>query len=67
MEVLSAVAKNPHYDFTIAHKLERYKKDLILALMRDFLSSPAGKIAEPPKLEPGLKGLAVKDEKPEES
>src|ERR1700730_12549426 len=67
LEVLGAVAKNPHYDFTIAHKLERYKKDVILSLMRDFLSAPSQKIAEPPELEPELKGMAMKDEKEEES
>ena len=60
LEVLGAVAKNPNYDFTIAHKLERYKKDVILSLMRDFLSSPSGKIAEPPELETELRGLATK-------
>jgi hypothetical protein len=66
LEVLGAVAKNPEYDFTIAHKLERYRKDATLALIRDFLSSPDEKIAPPPELEPELKGLALKgDGKPE--
>jgi pimeloyl-ACP methyl ester carboxylesterase len=67
LEVLGAVAKNPHYDFTIAHKLERYRKDVILSLMRGFLSAPTEKIAEPPELEPELKGMAMKDEKEEKS
>ena len=67
IEVLGAVAKNPNYDFTIAHKLERYKKDVIISLIRDFLSSPSEKIAEPPELEPELKGLAMKEQKEEES
>ena len=67
LEVLGAVAKNPHYDFTIAHKLERYRKDVILSLIRDFLSAPAEKIAEPPELEPELKGMAMKEEKEEKS
>jgi pimeloyl-ACP methyl ester carboxylesterase len=67
IEVLGAVAKNPNYDFTIAHKLERYKKDVIISLVRDFLSSPSEKIAEPPELEPELKGLAMKEQKEEES
>jgi len=67
IEVLGAVAKNPNYDFTIAHKLERYKKDVIISLIRDFLSSPSDKIAEPPELEPELKGLAMKEQKEKES
>jgi pimeloyl-ACP methyl ester carboxylesterase len=67
LEVLGAVAKNPHYDFTIAHKLERYRKDVILSLIRDFLSAPVEKIAEPPELEPELKGMAMKEEKEEKS
>jgi pimeloyl-ACP methyl ester carboxylesterase len=67
LEVLGAVAKNPHYDFTIAHKLQRYKKEAILSLIRDFLTSPLQKIAEPPALEPELKGRARKDEKEEGS
>lgn len=58
LEVLGAVAKNPEYDFTIAHKLERYRKDVVLKLVRDFLSSPAEKIAEPPEMEQELKGMA---------
>ncbi|MDA4113317.1 MAG: alpha/beta hydrolase [Thaumarchaeota archaeon] len=67
LEVLGAVAKNPHYDFTIAHKLERYRKDVIISLMRGFLSAPGEKIAEPPELEPELKGMAMKEEKEEKS
>ncbi len=67
LEVLGAVAKNPNFDFTIAHKLERYKPDVIISLIRDFLSSPSEKIAEPPELEPELRGLATKEEKEKES
>jgi pimeloyl-ACP methyl ester carboxylesterase len=62
LEVLGAVAKNPNYDFTIAHKLERYKKDVVMALILDFLASPSGKIAKPPDLENELKGLATREE-----
>ncbi len=62
LEVLGAVAKDPQYDFTAAHKLERYRKDVILKLIRDFLSSPSEKIAAPPELEPELKGLAMKSD-----
>ena len=28
IQVLDPVAKNPQFDFTIAHKLERYRKDV---------------------------------------
>jgi pimeloyl-ACP methyl ester carboxylesterase len=63
IQVLDPVAKNPHFDFTIAHKLERYRKDVILSMIKDFLSDPQGKIAEPPELEPELRGMAMKEEK----
>lgn len=63
IQVLDPVAKNPQFDFTIAHKLERYRKDIILSMIRDFLSDPQGKIAEPPELEPELKGMAMKEDK----
>jgi pimeloyl-ACP methyl ester carboxylesterase len=63
IQVLDPVAKNPHYDFTIAHKLERYRKDVILSMIRDFLSDPQGKIAVPPELEPELRGMAMQEEK----
>jgi len=67
LEVLGAVAKNPNYDFTIAHKLERYKKDVIISLISFILTATTEKIAEPPELEPELKGLAMKEQKEEES
>jgi pimeloyl-ACP methyl ester carboxylesterase len=63
IEILDPVARNPQYDFTIAHKLERYRKDAILSAMKDFLSDPQGKIAEPPELETELRGMAMKEEK----
>lgn len=62
IEVLDAVAKNPHHDFTIAHKLERYRTDVIISVIRDFLSDPKGKVAEPPELEAELRGMAMKDD-----
>jgi pimeloyl-ACP methyl ester carboxylesterase len=63
LEVLPPVAKNPNYDFTIAHKLERYRGDVILSMIRDFLSAPWEKIAEPPDMEPELRGMAMQPEK----
>jgi pimeloyl-ACP methyl ester carboxylesterase len=62
LEVLSPVAKNPNLDFTIAHKLERYRQDVVLSMIRDFLSAPSEKIAEPPELEPELRGMAMKED-----
>jgi pimeloyl-ACP methyl ester carboxylesterase len=63
LEVLGDAAKNPRHDFTVAHKLERYRSEEIISLIRGFLSSPSGKVAEPPELEPELKGLAMKSGK----
>ena len=63
IQVLEPVARDPHHDFTIAHRLERYRAEAIAGSMRDFLSDPEGKVAEPPELEPELRGLAMKEEK----
>ncbi|MGA2666432.1 MAG: alpha/beta hydrolase [Nitrososphaerales archaeon] len=63
LEILGPVANDPGQDFTIAHKLERHRADRIQALILDFLSSPAGKTAVPPELEPELRGLATRPEK----
>ena len=63
LEVLGPVAKDPGHDFTIAHKLERHRAERIQALVLDFLSSPAGRTAVPPELEPELQGLATRPEK----
>lgn len=60
LELLSGVAKDPSYDFTAAHKLERYSREEVLRLIRGFLSSPSQKIAQPPEMEEELKGLAAK-------
>jgi pimeloyl-ACP methyl ester carboxylesterase len=63
LEVLEDAAKDPSYDFTAAHKLQKYKKEAILSLIRDFLVAPDAKIAQPPELEPALRGLALKEGK----
>ena len=62
LEVLPPVAKDPNLDFTIAHKLERFRHDAILVMIREFLSAPSEKIAEPPELEPELRGMALKED-----
>lgn len=61
--VLDPVAKNPEYDFTVAHKLERYSPGAIVSIMTDFLSAPARKAVEAPEMEPELRGMAMKEEK----
>ncbi len=61
VEVLDPVAKDPHQDFTIAHKLERYRSDVVREKVLRFLADPENLIAEPPELEPELKGLAMKE------
>ena len=63
IQVLDDTAKNPAYDFTIAHKLERYSPQVVLSMIRDFLSDPSLKIAEPPDMEPELRGMAMKEKK----
>jgi pimeloyl-ACP methyl ester carboxylesterase len=62
LEVLEPTAKNPEFDFTVAHKLERYKINVIIEKMLDFLSNPEKKIVEPPEMEPELRGIALKSE-----
>ena len=63
LDVLPPVAKNPNYDFTVAHKLEKYRSDVVASMISDFLVAPWQKIAEPPELEPELRGMAMKEEK----
>jgi len=60
LEVLPPVAKDPKHDFTIAHRLLASRKEALLKLFRDFLSSPSGATAEPPELEKELRGMALK-------
>jgi dienelactone hydrolase len=60
IEVLAPVAKDPKFDFTIAHRLLASRKDDLLRLFRWFLASPSTLIAEPPELENELKGMALK-------
>lgn len=62
LEVLPPVAKNPRYDFTVAHKLERYRSEVIVSMILGFLVAPWQRIAEPPELEPELRGMAMKEE-----
>jgi hypothetical protein len=62
LEVLPPVAKDPKYDFTIAHRLLWSRRDEVLKLFRSFLASPASATAEPPELERDLKGMAMKQD-----
>ncbi len=61
LEVLDAVAKDPRQDFTIAHKLERYRSEVVLQKVLRFLADPDNLVAEPPELESELKGMAMKE------
>jgi pimeloyl-ACP methyl ester carboxylesterase len=58
LEVLPPVAKDPRYDYTIAHQLLRSRKEELLKKFRSFLASPS--TAQPPELEKELRGMALK-------
>ncbi|MGH9918919.1 MAG: alpha/beta fold hydrolase [Nitrososphaerales archaeon] len=60
LEVLAPVAKDPKFDFTIAHRLLVSRNEELLRLFRSFLESPASATAEPPELEKELRGMATK-------
>ncbi len=66
LEVLSPVAKDPRYDFRIAHNLERFRTKETTELIRRFLADPRNSVLQPPEMENELRGLALrKDEKGE--
>ena len=62
LEVLAPVAKDPKYDFTIAHRLLVSRRDELVRLFRSFLASPSAATAEPPELEKELRGMAMKQD-----
>jgi len=62
LEVLAPVAKDPKYDFTIAHRLLVSRREEVLRLFRLFLASPSTATAEPPELEKELRGMAMKQD-----
>jgi len=63
--VLPPVAKDPEHDFTYAHRLLESRRDQLVQLFRDFLASPSSATAEPPELEKELRGMALKQETPD--
>lgn len=65
LEILAPVAHDPRYDFTISHKLQRFRPGQLLQLVMRFLNDPDSMLAEPPELENELKGLALRKEEPE--
>lgn len=65
LEVLPPVAKDPRHDFTYAHRLLESRRDKLIQVFRDFLASPSSATAEPPEIEKGLRGMALKQETPE--
>lgn len=66
LEVLEPVAKDPAQDFTIAHHLERYKSEVLIQKIKNFLDAPQNVVREPPEMEPELRGMALKAEKKED-
>jgi hypothetical protein len=62
LEVLPPVAKDPRYDFTIAHRLLVSRREELLKIFRSFLASPFTATTEPPELEKELRGLAMKQD-----
>ncbi|HYB45713.1 MAG TPA: alpha/beta hydrolase [Nitrososphaerales archaeon] len=66
LEILGPVAYDPTHDFTISHKLQKFRTPQVLQLVRLFLSNPAAMIAEPPQMEDELRGMAMRKKQPEE-
>jgi len=62
LEVLPPVAKDPKFDFRIAHRLLFSRRDEVLKLCRSFLASPSALTSEPPELENELRGMALRRE-----
>src|SRR5712692_65730 len=60
LEVLPPVAKDPKFDFTISHKLERFRTEESIQLIARFTSDPKAMILEPPEMENDLRGMALK-------
>ena len=60
LEVIGPVARDPRYDFTVSHKLERFRPGQVLQLVRRFLADPSSMLAEPPELENDLRGMALR-------
>lgn len=65
LEVLPPVAKDPRYDFTSAHRLLSSRTGEVFWLIERFLASPSSATAEPPGLEKELRGMALKEETPD--
>jgi len=65
LEIVPPVAKDPSLDFTVAHKLERYRSTEVIGLLKRFMSDPERTILEPPEMENELRGLALKREEDE--
>ena len=62
LEVLPPVAKDPRYDFTMAHRLQRFRSKETLGLIQNFLGAPDNLILEPPEMENELRGMALRRE-----
>lgn len=66
LEVLEPVAYDPRHDFTISHKLQKFRTPQVMQLVKLFLSNPEAMIAEPPQMEEDLRGMAMKKKETDE-
>lgn len=62
LEVLDAVAKDPTEDFTMSHRLQKFRAGQVLQLVKLFLGNPGEMVSEPPELENELRGMALRKE-----
>ena len=67
LEVLPPSAKDPRFDFTMAHKLERFKSKEVLELIERFVQDPEKTLIEPPDMENELRGMALRKKDEEKS
>jgi pimeloyl-ACP methyl ester carboxylesterase len=62
LEVLPPVAHDPGHDFTISHRLGKFRTERVIELVREFLADPGSMLAQPPELENELRGMALRKE-----
>jgi len=60
LEILPPSAKDPRFDFTIAHRLSRFRSKEIIGLIQRFVKEPEKMIKEPPEMEDELRGMALR-------
>jgi len=60
LEVLEPVARDPHHDFRVSHRLQEFKPGQVAQIVRRFLTDPTSMLAEPPEMENELRGMALR-------